>query len=381
MRIGIEAQRLGRRQKHGMDFVALELIQGLQEIDHDNEYFIFVNSGEELDRIPKADNFTVIVRKGMYAWWEQWTLPKLIEKYRIDVLHCTANTAPLNTTVPLLVTVHDLIYFETHPLLAKGYTSYQRFGNYYRRVIVRSVLNKAKRILTVSQFEASSFARLFPFLDLSKVKVVYNSVGAHFGVVKEEKVKMEVRKRYGLPDRFVLMLGNTDPKKNTRMAIESFLSVLPDLDSRITLVLGDLDPSVLILWFGLEQRRLLEGRLHFTGYLDNRDLPVVLNLAEALYYPSKRESFGIPILEGMASGCPVICSNTSSMPEIGMEAAHYVNPDDIEDMKRGLRTVLNDPDERHRMRTMGLKRVEFFSRKRMAKSVLEHYKEVYDAAI
>jgi len=364
-----------------MDFVALELIRGLQEIDRENEYFIFVNAAEELDRIPSTDNFTVVVRNGLYAWWEQWTLPRLLKKYKIDLLHCTANTAPLNIRVPLIVTVHDLIYFETHPLWAKGYSSYQRFGNFYRRVVVRNILEKARKILTVSHFEASNFSRMFPRLDLSKVHVVYNSVGSHFGIVQGDVLKDEVRKRYSLPDRFVLMLGNTDPKKNTRLAIQSFLLALPDLDPKMSLVLGDLDPGILNVWFGLDERDSLEGRLIFTGYLDNRDLPMVLNLAEALYYPSKRESFGIPILEGMASGCPVICSRTSSMPEIGLEAAHYVNPDDVQDMKRGLIAVLNDFDERQRMKLAGLERAQRFSRKRMAQSVLDHYKQVYDASI
>ncbi len=381
MRIGIEAQRISRKNKHGIDFAALELIRGLQSVDQKNEYVIFTHEGDEMDRIPTSDNFRVVSRGGSYPIWEQFHLPRMLKEERIELLHCTSNTAPLSIDIPLLVTVHDLIYFETHPFLAKGYSAYQRFGNYYRRWIVRKILDKAQRILTVSHFELSNFVRMFPDLPPQKVQVVYNSIGSHFRPNIETSELERVRDLYRLPKRFILMLGNTDPKKNTPNAIQSFVRSIPFIDPEIQLVLGDLNSRIVETWLSPQERSLAQDRLHFTGYIDNLDLPSVLNLCDLLYYPSKRESFGIPILEGMASGCPVVCSNTSSMPEIGGDAALYVDPEDVSDMQRVLVDALGDNFKRAEMRRLGLLRAQEFSRERMALRVLEQYTEIYNAQV
>jgi len=381
MRIGIEAQRISRTKKHGIDFAALELIRGLQAVDKVNEYVIFTNEGEELNRIPSSDNFRVVSKGGSYPIWEQFHLPKMIKKEGIELLHCTSNTAPIRLEVPLIVTVHDLIYFETHPFMAVGYSPYQRFGNYYRRWVVSRILESARRILTVSQFELSNFVRMFPDLPEGKVQVIYNSIGSHFQPISDEDELNRVRERYQLPARFIIMLGNTDPKKNTANAVRSFVRSIPQIDPSIQLVLGDLNSRVIESWLSSEERAQAQNRIHFTGYIDNLDLPAILSMADLLYYPSKRESFGIPILEGMASGCPVISSNTSSMPEIGGSAARYVNPEDVEHMHAVLVELINNEPLRREMRESGLIRARDFSKEHIALQLLEQYTEIYHAEV
>jgi len=141
MRIGIETQRLFRRKKHGMDIVALELIKALQELDHDNQYFIFVNPDKDNKVIIDNPNFKIVnVNHSLYPWWEQVILPKIVKKFDLDLLHCTANTAPLKVNVPVVLTLHDIIFLEgLH--LTKG-TKYQRLGNLYRRWIVPRIIHK-----------------------------------------------------------------------------------------------------------------------------------------------------------------------------------------------------------------------------------------------
>ena len=152
MKIGIEGQRLFRKKKHGMDMVALELIKNLQEIDHKNEYVIFVKPDEDDTCIPDAPNFKVVelISKWGYPGWEQIALPKAAFQEGCDVLHCTSNTGPLFCKVPLVTTLHDIIYLESISLFKKEGSWYQKLGNMYRRYFVPPVIKKSKKVITVS---------------------------------------------------------------------------------------------------------------------------------------------------------------------------------------------------------------------------------------
>ena len=151
MKIAIEAQRIFRTNKHGMDFVALESIRELQKIDHENEYFIFVTPGE--DRcLEESENVHIIELKcPTYPLWEQVALPRAVKKIMPDLLHCTSNTAPLQCPVPLILTLHDIIYLEKRH--SSSFTWYQEMGWFYRRMVVPRVLANCEKIITVSQFE------------------------------------------------------------------------------------------------------------------------------------------------------------------------------------------------------------------------------------
>lgn len=205
-----------------MDFVALELIRHLAVLDQKNDYFIFTNTGEDDACLDLPDNLRVITEGASYPIWEQKLLPHWCKEYSLDLLHCTSNTAPVNCPVPLIVTIHDLIYFEKNPLFAKGYSSYQRFGNLYRRFVVKRLLHHAHKIITVSEFEKQRFLDMLPHLDLSDIRVVYNGVGEHFRHDISDDEKKQIRAKYELPDVFILFLGNTDPKKNTRNTLEAW---------------------------------------------------------------------------------------------------------------------------------------------------------------
>ncbi len=375
MRIGIEAQRIFREHKHGMDFVALEMIRNLQKLDTTNEYVIFVNEGPDTQCLRETDNFRIETFGGPYPLWEQFKLPAAARKNAVDILHCTSNTAPVNCPVPLVVTIHDIIYFETHPLRAKGYSSYQKFGNLYRRAVVSRILNRARLIITVSHYEKQRFHSFLNLAD-EQVRVVYNGVGEHFRKIEDEAYLEEVREQYHLPERFFLFLGNTDPKKNTRNTVKAYARYCKQYGRDHQLVIGDLDPEVIRGFLAEDGLTEFFDQIHFTGYINNRDLPAVINLADVFLYPSKRESFGIPVLEGMASGTPVLTSNTSSMPEVGGDAALFVNPEQPDEITAGIHTLLSDADLRARNIQKGLERAQMFSWAQTARQVLDIYHEV-----
>ena len=164
MKIGIEAQRIFREKKHGMDMVALELIRNLQLIDTENEYVIFVKPDKDRDVIKETPNFRIVeLGGGFYPLWEQIALPRAARKNDCRILHCTSNTAPLFTSVPLMVTLHDIIYMESSYLkILKGTgTWYKKFGNVYRRIVVPAIIRKSLGIITVSDFEKKRIAKFF----------------------------------------------------------------------------------------------------------------------------------------------------------------------------------------------------------------------------
>jgi hypothetical protein len=139
MRIGIEAQRLFRPHKHGMDRVALELVKNLQLIDKENDYFVFVKPDCDASVISKTSNFRIVeIPGGPYPWWEQFKLPKIVKAHDCDILHCTSNTAPFFSKTPLITTLHDIIYMEgsIFKLLFNKASLYQKLGNLYRRLFL-----------------------------------------------------------------------------------------------------------------------------------------------------------------------------------------------------------------------------------------------------
>ena len=374
MRIGIEAQRIFREKKHGMDFVVLEQIRFLQKMDLSNQYFIFVNEGPDNKVIEETQNFNIYVFGGAYPLWEQVYLPKRAKELGLDILHCTSNTAPINCPVPLIVTIHDLIYFETNPLTSKGYSSYQKFGNLYRRIVVKQICKSADLIITVSHSEKERFKEMGLASD-NKVKVIYNGVSPHFKPIDDSKKLSDIHKKYDLPAKFFMFLGNTDPKKNTPNTIRAYALYCKAFGTEHKLVIGDLDPQVIkqyLIKDGLEE---YFEHIHFTGYIVNTELPALINLADIFLYTSLRESFGIPLLEAMACGTPVITGDRSSLPEVAGNAAIKLDVSDPDKIVEAIRTLLLDDKLRQNLKELGLKRSADFSWEHTAKGVLNLYQK------
>ena len=182
MRIAIEAQRIFRTNKHGMDFVALESIRELQKIDKENEYFIFVSPGED-HCLEETDNVHIIeVKCPTYPLWEQVALPRNVSKIKPDLLHCTSNTAPLNCPVPLVLTLHDIIFLE--PRQGGNKSWYQNMGWYYRRMVVPRILPQCRKIITVSRFECDRIREALR-LPKDKITAIYNGYSEHFHPLPE----------------------------------------------------------------------------------------------------------------------------------------------------------------------------------------------------
>ncbi|QJD77023.1 glycosyltransferase family 4 protein [Spirosoma rhododendri] len=324
MRIGIEAQRLFRANKHGMDFVALELIHALQDIDTENDYFIFVRPDIDEQCLRLRGRFTLVKLTALnYIHWEQVVLPLAIRQYRLDVLHCTANTAPFLTGTPLVLTLHDVLFMNRNAEMNTA-TIYQRLGNVYRTFLVPWLIRRGQPVITVSHFASSQIKEELRLPD-ARISVLYNGVSPKFLVPSEEEQHLQARLRYKLPARYFLFLGSADPRKNMINVLRAYLAYR-NRDTTISLVVSGKNPAFLRQHFTPDECGQIQAHCHFIGYIHDEDLPSLYAMADVFLFPSISEGFGLPIIEAMASGTPVITGNRTAMPEVAGSAALLVDP-------------------------------------------------------
>lgn len=371
MRIGIEAQRIFRKNKHGMDFVVLQEIKELQKMDTPHEYFVFVKPG--VDRCIESSEHVHIIEVNCpsYPLWEQWALPRAARKAGVDILHCTSNTAPIWCNIPLVLTLHDIIFLE--PRDKKNKSLYQNLGYFYRRWDVPRILKKCRRIITVSDFELGNIKQKLQLPD-SQLKMIYNGYNEWFRPIESNKQQY---RKYIADAGYFFFLGNTDPKKNTERTLVAYAKYLEQSEVKRPLLMADLDQEYLN---GIIERNGIEAiRDHIVipGYIINSDLPYIYNNAFAFLYTSLRESFGIPLLEAMACGTPVITSNKSSMPEIAGHDAILINPESSDEIALKMLQLERDTDFYQRQKTVGLERAKLFSWRKTTENLLRLYEEVY----
>ena len=375
MRIGIEAQRIFRKNKHGMDYVVLQEIIELQKMDLRNEYFVFVAPGP--DRcIEDSRNFHVIeIGDNFYPTWEQILLPRAAQEANVELLHCTSNTAPIRCSIPLILTLHDIIFLE--PRDKQNKSLYQNLGWLYRRMVVPRILKKCQRIITVSNYEKENIISKLG-LPPKKVAMIYNGYNDWFCPMEDEQC---IFAKYMAERGYLFFLGNTDPKKNTERTLIAYSMYLERSTVRRKLLMADLDREYLDDIIRRNHIENIRPMIEMPGYIVNTDLPYVYSAAFAFLYTSLRESFGIPLLEAMACGTPVITSNTSSMPEIGGSDAILVNPESPEEICNQLLRLECDQEFYQQQVTIGLHRAKLFSWKYTAEQLLSLYEIVHQETV
>ena len=359
----IEAQRLFRKQKHGMDVVALELLNRLQKATLPFKLNILVKEDED-ECIQSGGSLEVIkLPAKFYPLWEQKLLPGFMSKQKDAWLHCTGNTAPLWGKTPLIVTIHDLIFLEENYLFKKqGGSLYQRFGNVYRSLIVPRVAQRAKFIITVSEFQRQLIIKRLN-VDPNKIAVVYNGADERFFIPMQENEKKEALKKYGIDGfPYIFFLANTEPRKNTEAVLKAFAKLCKDNPAfPHYLVIKGLSAEQLEKKITACGATAVKDRIHRVGYIDYNHLPALYQGAGALWFPSFTEGFGLPIVEAMASGIPVITSNCSVMPEIAGDAALYVNPHNFAELTEKTMELFSNPTLRQTLINKGKDRAAIFT--------------------
>lgn len=372
MKIGIEAQRIFRPKKHGMDIYALELIRAIQQLDTQNEYVVFVKPDKDVC-LQSSQNLKVVEVKGKtYIDWEQISLPKAIEQENIDLMHFTSNTASVNIKCPFILTLHDIIYLEK--FFSKG-SLYQVAGHFYRRWNVPKIAPKAEYVLTVSEFEKLQIQKSLG-IKYTQLKAIYNAYNQNFRMIEDEEALEQVRKKYNLPCDFIFFLGNKAPKKNMKRVLEAYAAYIDPNLTPLNLVIAESSENDIMQLLTEINRKDIFEKIILTGYVQHSELPYIYNLATLFLYPSLRESFGIPIIEAMACGTPVITSNTSAMPEVADDAAMLVNPFDVEAITQAIRKVLENQKLYNHLKYSGLNRAMAFSWENTAQKTINLYNDI-----
>jgi glycosyltransferase involved in cell wall biosynthesis len=254
---------------------------------------------------------------------------------------------------------------------------YQKLGNLYRRIVVPRVVKRSRAIVTVSHFEQK---RISTFMDLkNNLTYIYNGVGEHFTTISNQEQLDKCKRKYNLPEKFLFFLGNTDPKKNTSNVLKAFAHFNKRNNNDYFLVMLDFEETALMNILNKIEEPSIRKRILLTGYVPNKELPKIINLCTIFLYPSLRESFGIPILEGMACGVPVITSNTSSMPEVAGDAALLVDPLNYLSISEAMQKLIEDHSLKEILKTKGLERAQKFSWKEMSKQYQELYLKTFNS--
>lgn len=373
MRIGIEAQRVFRKNKHGMDYVVLQEIRELQNIDTENEYFVYVKQGEDICLTESSNVHIREIRCPSYPLWEQYALPRAAKQDKVDILHCTSNTAPIfNGGIPLVLTLHDIIFLE--PRDKKNKSLYQNMGWLYRRLVVPRIISKCHRIITVSDFERNNILQKLHLKD-KQVTRIYNGYNEWF--VPADNEDGNYRKYIGEKDYF-FFLGNTDPKKNTERTLVAYSKYMKHSDIKRKLLVADLSPEYIAEILKANGIEHVMDNISAPGYIANTDLPGIYGNAFAFLYTSLRESFGIPLLEAMACDTPTITANRSSMPEIAGSDAALIDPENADEIAAMMLKLENDPAFYQSQKSIGHKRTKLFSWRKTAEELLRLYANVFN---
>src|SRR5580692_1468250 len=369
MRFAVDAHAIGRHLT-GNEVYIRGLLGGFAEVDRRSEFIAYLSELGAERWIP--ERFAVRhVSANPYSRLG-WDLGRLIRADGPDLIH-VQYTAPLLARAPIVVTVHDVSFIE-HPEYFTGTRRSQL------RLTVGRTVKRAARILTVSEFSRDAILRAYDIAP-EKIRVIPNAANPEFRVIGRERAQNAVRARMAFDAPFLFSVGDLQPRKNQIGLIAAFSKLLTDCPQlKHHLVLTGKET-----WFTpkvLDAARAcgFASRIHFTGFVSDEDLLELYNACDCFAFPSFYEGFGLPILEAMACGRAVACSNTSSMPEVADGAGLLFDPHDIGEITRALKDILLDSELRGRLERLGLQRAAGFTWKKSARATLDVYKEVVNDA-
>ena len=367
MRIAIDARKL---RDYGIGTYVRNLLRHLSRIDSKTDYVLFCR-GEDCGTVEElGENFRAVPEPARpYSASEQLRIPMDLRREGIDLFHAPHYVLPPLTPCKSIVTIHDCIHLRFPQYLPN------RLAYAYARSSLWFATHRSNRVLTVSEASKRDILRYFRVPD-RKIDVIYNAIDERFGQPPPPEEIERVRDRYQLNAPYVLYAGNIKPHKNLERLIEAFHMLRRgDLEHVKMLIIGDEISKYATLRRAVHKYKL-HKHVRFFGFVPDQTLAVFYRLARAFVFPSLYEGFGLPPLEAMASGTPVITSNVSSLPEVVGDAALLIDPYDADAIADAMRRVLLDSDLRDDLRERGLRRVAEFSWERSVRRVRDIYEEV-----
>lgn len=365
-KIAINCRVLNKRHGGPKRFL-LNLLQNLMQIDKKNNYYLLLDRDYNFE-IALPDNFRKIVFNiNNKLLFEYIYVPLYSCKINFDIYYVSDPVfSPFIKATKKITVFHDIIYFEKNQK-----REFNFIQNLHHKIMIPISSRFSSINLCVSKFTES---RVHNILGIKNTSVIYEGIEDKFRVIRDTSKYSEVLEKYNLKLPFIFYIGSLSPRKNTIGIIKAFDSTKKDIPHNLYLFGG-------YSWKDKEVIELLNrpsetNRIFRGGFIEEEDLPVIYNLADAFLYPSLYEGFGLPILEAQACGCPVITSNVSSMPEIAGEGAVLVDPYKVEEIADSISKIISDNNLRNDIILKGFSNCEKFSWKRCAEETLKVYEEV-----
>lgn len=367
MRFAVDAHAIGRHLT-GNEVYVRNLLNGFARLDRESEFITYLSMEDAEAWVPSRFPVRRIAGNPFIRLGCDFALQ--LRRDRAELLH-VQYTAPLGCPVPVVVNVHDVSFLE-HP----EYFPFCRAQQL--RLTVRHTIHKAARILTGSKFSRDSIARAYS-LDPDRISVVPNAAAECFHPVRREAAFSYMQERFGIAAPFVLSVGDLQPRKNHVGLIEAFARLIqarPNLPHHLVLAGKE-------TWFARRVRDAAKhsgvaDRIRFLGFVSDDDLLHLYNACDLFCFPSFYEGFGLPVLEAMASGAAVACSNTSAIPEVADSAALLFNPYNPDEITRAMLDLIQHRELRARMCRLGVQRAAKFNWRNTAKETLEVYYDVLE---
>jgi glycosyltransferase involved in cell wall biosynthesis len=364
MRVLVDARQIYRPERRGIGKTMLQLYGTLSRIRPDWEFRLLHQLEFQVPELSDCKNVrsTRVDFPGSHRsnLWENILLPTAAWALGADVLHSPANTGPRSSRVPVVLHLHDLIPLDLSTDRADALAWAKH---------ISQAVRGARHVLTGSEY---SRQRIIETLKTPAEKVSVQPWAPHPLLRnRSESTKEKSLSRFGLSenDRYLFAFGANDPRKNTRLILETYSALSDKLREQAKLLIVGLQEPALSSLKQLVQQRGLTAQVHLSSFAPEEDIPILLSGAIALIYASSYEGFGLPILDAFACGTPVIAGNRTSIPEVAGEAAALVDLDDSNELRHQMERMLVDSEWRSDLKCRGLDRAKLYSWERTAEGV------------
>ena len=361
-----------KKFRSGIGYYTEQLLKALLRLVKEDEIILYSNTRESFDELNPNESKQIKKYGSNFcpirAFWMQFMLPRILKKTKPDFCHFTNYLAPLMTSVPIIVTIHDmtLTMFPKYHYLKKRLLS---------RPFIPVVAKKAKIIITVSENSKKDIIKHFK-INENKIRVIPSGVSEKFRPITNEEELEPVRKKYNIDSKIILYVGNLEPRKNLVRLIEAFHTLVKKYNvNRKLMLVGPKGWGYKNIFKRIKELNI-QNEILYIGYVPTEDIHLLYNCADIFAYPSLYEGFGFPILEAFACGIPVLTSNSPSLDETASDAALRVNPTDKKAIADGLLKITQDITFRNTLIEKGKQRAKLFSWDEAAKKTLEVYKEI-----
>jgi glycosyltransferase involved in cell wall biosynthesis len=366
MKIAFSARGLSLPGGGPREFIKC-LIPAIARQEGHDELYVFYNRQEFMEL---AENCHEVLIKGENRlWWDFVLFPRALTRLKIDAAILPKNVIPGAVHSPAYVVIHDLAYFD------RKLSAYPFFDTIYMRVMVPRSVRRATAVFAVSQHTKNDVVR-YTKCDPEKIVVTYEAADPIYRPVNNTVTLNKVKQKYRLPDSFVLYTGSLSPRKNLVRLLEAFHMIHQSIPHDLVLT-GSTSWKDAPVHQTLRRLRLGSSRVRQLGYVDYEDMPALYNLASAYVYPSLYEGFGLPVLEAMQCGCPVVASSATSIPEVAGQAALLVDPLNVGSIAEALFRVLTNKALRERLILSGFDRAKLFSWDACAKTMLDTIRQSF----